>query len=62
MFCIFNENDEKWISGIRKNAFQMCNTKYDALLFPTVDVAARFLTVLHCLYPDIFFCIYSFSE
>jgi len=62
MFCVFNYNDEKWVSGIRKNAFKMCNNKYDALHFPSVDVAVHFLAVLKALYPDVLFSIIPFSE
>ena len=62
MFVIFNYNDEKWVSGILKNTFLMCNNKYDALHLPTIEVAALFLVVLKALYPDILFSIISYSE
>ena len=62
MFCVFNYNDEKWVTGIRKNAFQMSKYKCDALLFPTADVAVHFLAVLKSLYPDVLFSIIRFSE
>ena len=62
MYVVFCYDDEKWVSGLRKNAFSMCNNKCDALRFPNLQVATEFVSVLRVLYPDIYFRIFPFSE
>lgn len=62
MYCVFVYDDEKWVSGIRKNGFSMCNNKHDALLLPDLKVATDFVSVLRSLYPDVYFRIFPFSE
>lgn len=54
-FVVFNHDDEKWVSGIRKNAVQLNRDKGCAVVFPTIDCAVHFLAVLKVLYPDLFF-------
>ena len=54
-YVIFDYDDEAYISGIRKNAFQMVIKKSDALVFDNFVTAEYFLRVLKELFPDIYF-------
>lgn len=62
MFVIFDYTDQKYISGLRKNAFGMCNNRFDALHFSSSKTAHKFVCILKDLYPDILFGVLPFEE
>ena len=62
MYCVFCYDNERWVSGIRRNAITYANNKLDALKIPDLTVAYNFVVLLETLYPYLYFRVFPFNE
>lgn len=61
MFIVFAYDDERWVSGVRKNAYATNRDRSCAIVFPSAEVALAFADVLTATYGGVF-SVFSLEE
>lgn len=61
VFVVFAYEDEKWVFGVRKNAYATNRDRSCAIVFPSAEVAHSFADVLTATYGGVF-SVFSLDE